>query len=129
LIAASLAAMASLKASPYPKQAISQPSPAPVVSKIVIVADNAAFTGKCPHKFKFTATIYYTGSGKLEYKWLRSDGGHQLHNPTIQLNGGGKETVTYEWTIGKNFQGWVSLETVTPTPVKSNNANFQLTCN
>jgi hypothetical protein len=100
-----------------------------IVSKVVVTADQSSFTGKCPHTVKFTATIYSTGTGTVQFKWIRSDGGHQAHNPSVTLGGTGTDTVTYEWRLGKNFQGWVAMQTITPNQVKSNNANFQITCN
>lgn len=124
-----LASLADKANDPSKKSIKKQQASNAIVSKVVITADQSSFTGKCPHIVKFTATIYSTGTGTVQFKWLRSDGGHPAHNPSITLGGTGTDTVTYEWRLGKNFQGWVAMQTITPNQVKSNNANFQITCN
>ena len=101
---------------------------AQVINKVEVTADPASFTGKCPATIKFKATIYSQGSGTITYTWLRSDGGHQRNNLSVSLSGKGVDEVVYTWRLGKNFTGWVAMETVSPNKVKSNSAKFQVTC-
>jgi hypothetical protein len=98
------------------------------IKSVSVTADNPAYSGGCPARITFTATIHYSGSGSVQYTWLRSDGAH-APTKTIALSGSGTQTLTTYWQLGKSFQGWQALKIVSPGSYESQHADFSLACN
>ena len=107
---------------------LANPTQAQQIKNVTVVADQPSYDGACPARITFTATINYTGSGNIQYTWLRSDG---AHGPTksLSLSGGGSQTVTTTWNIGKSYNGWQALKIISPAAYESAHAGFNLTCN
>src|SRR5215471_10864470 len=98
------------------------------VTNVSITADNPSYKGACPAKINFTAVIHYTGTGNIQYTWLRSDGA-KAPTRTLQLKAGGTQTVTTSWQLGKSFSGWQALKIISPRNYESSHADFTIACN
>jgi hypothetical protein len=65
--------------------------------------------------------------GPVQYKFIRTDGALApvqaivFPKPTRKL-------VRADWTIGKNYAGWMAIEVMYPEHVVSNKAHFQIRC-
>jgi hypothetical protein len=98
------------------------------IKNISITANPPSYSGSCPAKITFTATIQYSGSGTLQYTWLRSDNAH-APTRTLKLDGSGTQIVTTTWQLGKSFQGWQAVKVTSPVTYESGHAEFSLACN
>jgi hypothetical protein len=98
------------------------------IQDISVKADRPTYNGACPAKITFTATIHYSGSGTVQYTWLRSDG---AHGPTrsMTLKGGGTQTINTTWQLGKSYSGWQAVKVLSPVAYESPHATFELACN
>lgn len=84
----------------------------------------------CPHHYTFKGFISSNHAGKVQYRWLRSDGANSVVK-TINFRGAGSQPVTKIWKLGRageNIRGWMQLEIVYPQNIKSNKAEFSLAC-
>jgi len=78
------------------------------VTKVAISADNANYSGSCPHTFNLSAEITSTREGKVTYYWERSDG-TKTALQSLEFSGAGKRTVTSTFEISSSFDGWVRI--------------------
>lgn len=97
------------------------------ITNVRVTLDKPSYNGACPAKITFTAVISYTGTGSIQYTWLRSDGA-KAPTRTLQLKGGGTETVTTSWQLGKSFRGWQALKIISPVQFQSQNSSFSVNC-
>lgn len=104
-------------------------SPPFQVTAVSVSVSPTSYTGTCPEKFTFAATITANGAGVVTYTWLRSDGA--VSSPqTITFTGAGTQTVVATWTLSPAaFSGWEQLQIISPNSLLSNQANFALMCN
>jgi hypothetical protein len=90
-----------------------------------------SYTGKCPKKFYFKGKITAKKKGRVQYKFIRSDGAFAPIK-TIHFSSPGSRTVNTTWTLGgPNFPvkvRWQAIQIVYPTSLTSNKANFRLRC-
>src|SRR5882724_5001530 len=98
------------------------------ISNVSVSSDKPSYNGGCPAKITFTAVIRYTGTGSIQYTWLRSDGA-KAPNRTLQLKSGGTATVTTSWQLGKSFSRWQALKISSPENYESSHAAFTVACN
>jgi hypothetical protein len=100
------------------------------VTEVTVTVTPPVFTGNCPKTFVFTGKITTDSSDMVSYGWKRSDGAvHPIQ--TIEFTRPGTKDFTYNWTVGtdgKNYSGWVVLETKSPNNMISNKASFTLKC-
>ena len=87
----------------------------------------ASYSGKCPAKITFKGIITVTKPGKVQYKFIRSDGALALID-TLIFKKPGTKPVSTTWTIGKNYSGWEAIKVLYPQEVESNKANFKILC-
>jgi hypothetical protein len=103
----------------------------PRVVEVSLIADPADYVGSCPTIFRFHGTIRVEGEGEVSYKFGRSD---RSRGPvrTIRVTSSSVARVETEWHLGKQperpFEGWQTLEVLTPQPVTSERATFRMTC-
>jgi len=87
----------------------------------------ASYSGKCPAKITFKGIITVTKPGKVQYKFIRSDGALALID-TLIFKKPGTKPVSTTWTIGKNYSGWEAIKVLYPQEVESNKAQFKILC-
>jgi hypothetical protein len=101
------------------------------VTKVLVSVNPTSFDGICPKRFNFTAKITASGPGIVRYRWLRSDGA-TAPVKNLVFKRAQTRTVTSIWQLGgpgKTYRGyWKKVEIVSPNPVVSNRALFDLTC-
>jgi hypothetical protein len=102
------------------------------VTDIKVTADQVAYSGSCPVRITFKATIYSKGKGSLKYVWLRNDNATDNNNSYVTLNGTGVDVVTTTWTLGSpgmSYSGWEALQVISPVNFTSEKAGFSIKCN
>jgi hypothetical protein len=88
----------------------------------------ATITGNCnPSRVHFTGHIIASAPGKITYVWLRSDKGASSAQ-TLEFTRPGPLPVGYDWLLRRTTNGWVALKVLTPTPLESGKAGFELIC-
>jgi len=97
------------------------------VSKVVLGADNAAFSGACPHTTALNAVITVTAAGRVTYFWERSDGTKGAMQELV-FNAGGTQTVNTSWQFGSSFDGTVTMYIDNPNHQYFQNLSVKVTC-
>jgi len=87
----------------------------------------ASYSGKCPAKITFKGIITVKKPGKVQYKFIRSDGALAPID-TLIFKKPGTKPVSTTWTIGKNYSGWKAIKVLYPQEVESNKAKFKILC-
>jgi hypothetical protein len=86
-----------------------------------------SLSGAChPTKAHFTGRIRTTGPMEVTYQWLRSDGAHTEH--TLNFSKAQTHGVTTDWSLSKNYSGWMQLVIVSPKRMQTTKANFKVQC-
>ena len=85
-----------------------------------------AISGGCPAKVHFTGRIRATGPLEVTYRWLRSDGSKTDH--TIQFARRSEQAIGTDWTLSKNYSGWIQLVIPAPARMQTTKANFSVNC-
>jgi len=105
------------------------------VSKITVSADNASFTGECPHTFVFTALIDLSGGGVMKYQLEVSTTtpGFQLQLPepiesTFTTNASQTFGASFTLEMRDTVQGQAWLHILSPVDMLSDKTSFSLTC-
>lgn len=85
----------------------------------------------CPEDLVFEGVIQTNGPGKVQYRWVGSDG--TMTDPkTLQISNKGKHQISFVWKFGqpgKTYRGqWLQLEVLKPLNLKSGQAMFDLIC-
>lgn len=96
-----------------------------------LTASPTSFSGKCPALIKFSGTISVSAPGKIQYKFIRSDGANAPVQ-TLEFDKPGIRTVNTTWTLGGPglpvYEGWEAIQVVYPQQVTSNKAGFKVEC-
>ncbi len=92
-----------------------------------LTADPSSFVGRCPGVIKFTGRITVSQPGRVQYKFARSDGAF-APIATLNFTAPGSRDVSTTWTIGRDYEGWESIQVVYPQSVESNKAEFKIQC-
>ncbi len=94
-------------------------------------ASPANYSGQCPGKITFSGQITAQQPGKVQYKFIRSDGAFAPIK-TLNFDHPGSKAVSTTWTLGGDqlpqYDGWQAIEIVYPTSLTSNHAAFHLRC-
>ncbi len=94
-------------------------------------ADKSSYSGACPADITFKGTITTDKPGKVQYKFVRSDGVIQPVE-TLEFNTPGiKEVIAtgISCASGKiRCEGWQSIHIVYPQERESNKVDFSVTC-
>jgi hypothetical protein len=87
--------------------------------------------GECPHTFEFLTYISAEGEGRVNYRWVRSDG---FKSP-IEFIVFGKarvEQIHTTWTLGQPGEThtglWMMVEIISPQRLSSNKLELALYC-
>lgn len=97
------------------------------VTKVVIGADNAAFSGACPHTTALNAAITAAAAGRVTYFWERSDGTKGAMQELV-FDAGGTQTVNTSWQFGSSFDGTVTVYVDNPNHQYFQNFPVKVTC-
>ncbi len=98
------------------------------VTKVVVSADNAGFTGACPHTVALAAAITAAAAGRVTYFWERSDGTKGAVQEVV-FDTGGTKTVNSSWQFGSSFDGTVKVYIDNPNHQYFPNFALKVTCN
>jgi len=100
----------------------------PSLPKPNLTTDPVDYSGPCPVTITFKAEILPPPlPGPVRYRFVRSDG---TQSPVEELKFllPQKKTVSYTWTLSRDYKGWVQLKIILPAVVKSNKAQFKVKC-
>ena len=90
-----------------------------------------SYKGTCPAELVFKGEIRSSGSGTVQYRFVRSDGS-RTNVSTLSFFRPGVQTVEDTWQTGdsssSSHEGWEVLEVVSPVTIRSNKATFRVTC-
>jgi hypothetical protein len=94
-------------------------------------ADPVRYAGRCPAKITFKGRISASERGRVQYKFIRSDGANAPVQ-TINFTKAGSKPVSTTWTLGgaglPSYSGWEAIQIVYPYSVQSNKAHFKVSC-
>jgi len=97
----------------------------------ILTASPKSYSGPCPAVIHFNGKITVTQPGRVQYKFIRSDGA-SAPVKTLSFNSAGSKNVGTTWTIGgpclPSYAGWQAIQVVYPYPGKSNKAHFKMSC-
>lgn len=97
------------------------------VATAVAVPTNSCPTTAVPITLVFTATITTNEAGTVKYQWERSDGSTPIQG-TISFSEAGTKTVKNNWKFFGPYDGSAKLTITSPNVIKSNDADFKLSC-
>lgn len=107
------------------------PAAAQAAYKVELRAFPARHTGACPKRINFRGTITLPKPGKVQYRFIRSDGARTPPR-TLIFKRKGSRPVSSSWNVGKpgagRHTGWQRIEIVRPLHLLSRPARFTLTC-
>lgn len=111
--------------------ATSQPEEFRVI-EVFVRADPFDYTGDCPVKIRFSARISVLGgSGKVTYRWIRSDGANAPIR-TLEFTESGSKDIESTWTLGgpnlSEYSGWKAIRILEPNNMTSDQAEFEIHC-
>jgi len=111
----------------------SQSQPGSLVTRVGLKADGNN-TGRCPLTVNFTGFITTTGSGDVQYTFIRSDG---IAGPVLSAHfkDAGTQAVTTSWGLGEgsdqpHYEGWAAIRILSPNQLESSHetGSFSITC-
>ena len=98
---------------------------------VTLSAKPSIYSGICPAEIKFKGTITSEKPGKVQYRFVRSDG-TLLPVETIVFSTPGAKEVKGSWTVGDArtplYEGWQVITIVYPEDIESNRGKFKVTC-
>lgn len=96
-----------------------------------LAARPTSFSGKCPATIAFNGQITITEPGRIQYKFIRSDGA-TAPVQTLDFAQPGSKPVSTTWMLGgpslPSYEGWEAIQVVYPLQVQSNKAVFKVQC-
>ena len=99
--------------------------------KVNLQASPTQYAGNCPKKITFNGQIRVSQPGRVQYKFIRSDGAFAPIQ-TLNFVKPGVKHVSTTWTLGGPgfpYQDrWQAIQIVYPNNVVSNKAHFKLKC-
>ncbi len=102
------------------------------VASISVSVDPASFTGECPHTFTFVGQINMASPARvtIQMEAGATDPTYQFNLPAAQTLdfGQGSFQVQYTLELRDSVSGWVRLRITSPDDLRSNQANFSLSC-
>jgi multidrug efflux pump subunit AcrA (membrane-fusion protein) len=98
----------------------------PQVTGVGVWVDRPTARGTLPQALRFTGWVVADGPATVHYRFIRSDGSASAPQ-ALTFARAGRQSVTYDWSVGSRYCGWVALEVLDPTPVTSSRAAFTVT--
>jgi hypothetical protein len=99
--------------------------------KASLMLDSSNPSGTCTSEVVFKGTVTSEKPGKIQYKFIRSDGAI-LPVETLDFNAPGTKEIISRWNLNGQFQpeykGWQAVRTVYPYETESDRADFSFTC-
>jgi hypothetical protein len=96
-----------------------------------LTANPPSFVGKCPAVITFNGQITSSAPGRVQYKFIRSDGANAPVQ-TLEFAQPGSMPVSTTWTLGgpglPTYAGWEAIQVIYPQQVQSNKAEFNVQC-
>jgi len=89
--------------------------------------DPVSYSGPCPATIKFKGEISVTQPGRVQYKFIRSDGA-RAPLQTLNFEKSGSKEVSTTWAIGRDYSGWMAIKVLYPQEAESNKAVFNIKC-
>jgi hypothetical protein len=93
--------------------------------------DNGASSMTCANELLFKGKIKSDKPGKVQYRFIRSDGVLQPVE-TVEFASAGAKDVNYRWTLKgpalAEFKGWLSLSVTYPEEAATDKVKFSLIC-
>lgn len=102
--------------------------PAPFIVTAVNAFVNPTNSTACPTEFFFTGRISASGSGTVQYRWIRSDGAVRPIQTLFFPFAGQQSVAPDTWVLNSTQVGWARLEILAPNPLVSPQAQFSLNC-
>jgi hypothetical protein len=94
-------------------------------------ANPVNYAGSCPAKITFKGRIRASEPGRVQYKFIRSDGANAPVR-TINFTQAGSKPVSTTWTLGgaslPSYSGWEAIQIVYPYSEQSKKAHFKVSC-
>lgn len=94
-------------------------------------ASPTGFQGACPATIRFAGDIRAAKPGKVQFKFVRSDGASSPVQ-TLLFSTPGSKPISTTWTLGggavPHYQGWLAIQFVHPQTDRSLPANFSIQC-
>ncbi len=86
----------------------------------------------CPAQITFTGSITSNRPGTVSYIFTRSDGATDTVIKKLLFRRAGTVPVSTTWTLGgatlPHYKGWQAIKVLSPTPITSAQAPFELRC-
>jgi hypothetical protein len=99
--------------------------------KASLTLDSSNPSGICTSEVAFKGTITSEKPGKVQYKFIRSDGAI-LPVETLEFNASATKEITSKWNLNGSFKpeyaGWQAIRIVYPEEFESGKADFSFTC-
>jgi hypothetical protein len=93
--------------------------------------DNGTSSVICANELLFKGKIKSDKAGKVQYRFIRSDGVIQPIE-TLEFAAAGTKNVNFKWTLRgtdlAEFKGWISLLVVYPEETVTDRVNFSVAC-
>ncbi len=103
------------------------------VTNTVLTATSVLNQGDCPAVITFKGTITSNSAGTVSYIFTRNDGAIDTVTKTLVFRKPGTLPITTTWTLGNTtlpfYKGWQAIKILSPNPMTSAQANFELHCN
>jgi hypothetical protein len=97
------------------------------VSSIVLTSSPASYIGVCPKTFTIKAEITVTSTGKVTYKWKRSDG-FTSELKSVTFDSKGTKTVQFDWVLTTSDTYWVKIYIDSPNNQWFGPLDIPVTC-
>ncbi|MFA7061078.1 MAG: hypothetical protein WC156_09690 [Pedobacter sp.] len=102
------------------------------VTKATLSPAKKVYSGDCPAKVVFKGTITVNAPGIVSYIFTRSDGATDTITKKLKFLAAGSKAVSTTWTLGgaalPNFKGWQAIKILSPNPLESAHADFEVYC-
>lgn len=87
------------------------------------------YQGSCPRTLTFKGEVYSLYPGKIQYRFVRSDGA-LMPIETVEFNKTYFNTkkIQTNWIMNVTYSGWVQLQMLYPIELQSNKAYFSVKC-
>jgi hypothetical protein len=102
------------------------------VTRAVLTASPPLTRSVCPAKITFTGAITSDKPGIVTYIFTRSDGATDTLVKKLYFKNAGTLPVSTTWTMGGTtlpfYKGWQAVKVLSPNPLTSDHAPFELRC-